>query len=154
MARGPSKSCVSPGVLANSWTRSKSSHSSAKHQSNSIEEASWKADQERKEIPRNFALGGEGLGALSKSMPRCARLRIWDSTQMGCRAMAGWLSGEKRCKRDRKCPSTLSGTLREDLEEMGPCNGVAESSERHGGSNGELGSTCQANGLHQLITAK
>lgn len=48
---------------------------------------------------------------------------------MGCRDMAGWLSGEKRCKRDRKCPSTLSGTLREDLEEMGPCNGVAESSE-------------------------
>lgn len=79
--------------------------------------------------------------------------RIWNSLEVEGRAMTG-LSRKKSGKRDGKCPPALNGIQGGDLEETGPCDGVAESSERHRVSNGEPGSTRQTNELHQLITAK
>lgn len=62
MTRGLSKPCVSPGVLADSLTGSKLSHSGATGVK-STKESSGKADHERKELSRGFVSRGEGAGA-------------------------------------------------------------------------------------------
>lgn len=69
-----------------------------------------KINQERKEEPRSFALGGEGLGALPMPMPCCAdqRFRIWNSLEVEGRAMTG-LSRKRSGKSDGKCPPALNG---------------------------------------------
>lgn len=53
---------MSPGVLADTWTRSKLSQWRATGVK-STNDSSGKVDHERKEVPGDFASRGEGLGA-------------------------------------------------------------------------------------------